>query len=341
MNTLDPAIAGAFDSVQVGDPFSISYVIDAAAPSIVGGYSWVLFTDQIQSVSLNIGGVSSTELLGSTIRLENNFGTPTFQCQDLMRFESGGASFSTLFVQVRAFVNGTPCPSVFDSLGLPAALDPDDFNIAGFTLVGLGTALLAGDTTRIVVSSGDFPESCNGDGGNQTGCTNCPCSNNAPVGSRGGCLNSSGEGLRLLGSGSPVISLPLGSTNDLRFAATGAPPAAFCVLVSGAAVAPGNMANPCFGMSSGVQSTAFDGLRCAIADTRRHGGRSADLNGAVGATNSPWGGEGNPGVGLANAGPGFAPGQTRFFQAIHRDAPLLGCMRGLNTSQAIEIVFVP
>jgi len=173
------------------------------------------------------------------------------------------------------------------------------------------------------------------------GCTNCPCGNDAPIGSIGGCLNSAGTGLELIPSGSTSVSLPSGDTTDLRFAAAGAPPTAFCILNSGDALAPGNAANPCFGMNSGAQAAAFDGLRCAIMNTRRHGGRSADGNGDVGVTNNPWGGEGGPPVGLAVAGGGFAAGQTRFFQIINRDDALAVCNRALNTSQAVEVTFTP
>ena len=34
-------------------------------------------------------------------------------------------------------------------------------------------------------------------------------------------------------------------------------------------------------------------------------------------------------------------GQTRFFQLINRDDVLAVCMRGLNTSQAVEVTFAP
>lgn len=182
---------------------------------------------------------------------------------------------------------------------------------------------------------------CNGDGGDQLGCTNCPCMNNASPGTIGGCLNSAVTSARLLVQGCSSVALPSGDTADLRFAIDGAPANAFCILNSGDGVAPGNMANPCFGLNTGTQAAAFDGLRCAILNTRRHGGRSANGNGEVGTSVSPWGGEGGPPLGIANAGAGFIAGQTRYFQVIHRDDPLLSCMRGLNTSQAVEIVFTP
>ncbi len=184
----------------------------------------------------------------------------------------------------------------------------------------------------------EFSALCFGDGGVTPGCTSCPCGNDAAPGTLGGCTNSSGGAARLTASGNPSVSLPSMSTNDLRLAISDAPPLGFCLLNSGDAVAPTNAANPCFGLDSGVQSSTLDGLRCAVMNTRRHGGRSADSNGDVGTTNNPWGGEGGPPVGIAS---GFVAGQTRYFQVIHRDAPLQVCARGLNTSNAVELTFFP
>ncbi len=180
---------------------------------------------------------------------------------------------------------------------------------------------------------------CNGDGGDGLGCTNCPCGNNASPGTLGGCLNGALSSTRLIAAGDPAVNLSQGSIRDLRFSVTGAPPNVFCLLNSGDALAPMNPMNPCFGLDSGAQALLFDGLRCAVTNTRRHGGRPADLNGEVGVTNSPWGGEGGPPVGIAQMGAGYVAGQTRFFQVIHRDDPLAQCMRGLNTSQAVSVLF--
>lgn len=182
---------------------------------------------------------------------------------------------------------------------------------------------------------------CNGDGGDQMGCTDCPCANNAPAGTTGGCLNSAGGSSLLHASGSLSVSLPSMVDTDLRFSLSGVPPNKFCVLTSGDAVAPGNPANPCFGQDSGVAAASFDGLRCSVMNTHRHGGRAADSNGDVGVTNNPWGGEGGPPIGIAQTHGGFTAGQTRYFQAIHRDDIAAVCMRGLNTSQAVEILFTP
>ena len=184
---------------------------------------------------------------------------------------------------------------------------------------------------------------CNGDGGDQLGCTDCPCMNNAIPGTVGGCLNSVGNSAQVGVTGDPSASLPPGVTTDLRFNLTGAPPGALCVMLSGNAIAPQNMANMCFGMDSGLQSFDRDGLRCAVMNTKRHGGRSANVTGEVQDSGGPsrvWGGEAQPNGGLWKQG-GFVSGQTRFFQVTYRENALLGCMRGLNTSQAIEVVFTP
>ncbi|MEM7519362.1 MAG: hypothetical protein AAF368_20865, partial [Planctomycetota bacterium] len=48
---------------------------------------------------------------------------------------------------------------------------------------------------------------CFGDGGTSPGCTDCPCGNNAPAGSGGGCLNSSSTSAVLNASGQPSLAL--------------------------------------------------------------------------------------------------------------------------------------
>ncbi|MEM7516278.1 MAG: C-type lectin domain-containing protein [Planctomycetota bacterium] len=129
-----------------------------------------------------------------------------------------------------------------------------------------------------------FTESCFGDGGDQMGCTDCPCSNNAPIGSRGGCLNSAGQSARLLVSGVPDVF-----SDSLRFEMTGATSNSFAILSSGAAIAPANAANPCFGLNTGIQSPTFDGLRCAVQAIQRHGARATSSSGTVGLTTPGWG----------------------------------------------------
>ncbi len=175
---------------------------------------------------------------------------------------------------------------------------------------------------------------CFGDGGDQAGCTNCPCGNNAAVGSGGGCVNSTGAGAVLAAEGSTSLS-----ASDLCFRMSGAVPSSFALLVSGSAQAPNNPMNPCFtnNPGSGVAASAFDGLRCAVTNTQRHGGRSVDVNGEVGALTNAWGNCGGSFPGTAV----FVAGQTRYFQSVYRELDTAVCQRGLNTSQGIGISFVP
>jgi len=197
--------------------------------------------------------------------------------------------------------------------------------------------------TSFVADGPVYPNHCNGDRGNQLGCTNCPCFNNAVQGTIGGCLNSTGASTAILVTGDASASLPPGIATDLRISLSGAPPNAFCVMLSGSALAPTNNGNPCFGMGSGVQSPEHDGLRCAVMNLKRHGGRSASAFGAVLDSSGPsrvWGGEAQPTAGLVVQG-GFASGQTRYFQATYRVTLVPGCGTGLNTSQAVEVLVAP
>lgn len=226
-------------------------------------------------------------------------------------------------------------------LGSPAI---DRGDVASSALVDQrGIARVAGPSPDIGAYEFEIAEVsfCSGDGGNQLGCTPCPCGNNAAIENVGGCLNSAGSSAELHVSGSLSVSLPTSITSDLRFSVLGIAPNKFCVLTSGDAVAPTNPASPCNGMQSGVRAIAYDGLRCAVLNQRRHGGRAADSNGDIGLSNDPWGGEGGPPVGIAQSGSGFSAGQVRYFQAIYRDDADAVCMRGLNTSQAVEVSFVP
>ena len=181
----------------------------------------------------------------------------------------------------------------------------------------------------IVELDGGFPELCNGDGGDQMGCSDCPCNNNAPAGTTGGCLNSAGTSTRLTPSGSGDLGLA-----DLRFEASGAPPNNSAVLTSGNALAPANMANMCFGLNSGIQAVQLDGLRCVVQGVLRHGVRPSDANGDIGVTTNGWG---TPN-GFFNFS-AFTAGSTKHFQIIHRDDMGAVCMRGQNTSQAVSVEF--
>ena len=183
-----------------------------------------------------------------------------------------------------------------------------------------------------------FADVCNGDGGNGTGCTDCPCANNAHHGSTGGCINSTGAGARLYASGSSSVL-----AGDLLIQASGAPANSFSVLVSGNTIAPASSANPCFGLDSGLRSAHLDGLRCVVQQTQRHGGRAAANDGTFGFSTPGWGPPNAPlpdSGGLPAQG-GFTAGQARHFQVTYRDFTSASCGTGLNTTQAVSVLFSP
>lgn len=281
------------------------------------------------------------------------FTPPITQPYDIAIVNNGHASFDSRL----AVYSQSSCPA--DPSTVIAC---DDNSGPGLEAMATGVLMNAGTTYMIRVGTAgpkvaaepaalsitatsapmQFENLCNGNGGDQTGCTDCPCFNNASISTIGGCINSAGTSTLLGATGSTSVSLPSGATNDLRFTITGAPPNALCVLLSGAAIAPQSMSNPCFGLNSGVQASDRDGLRCIVQDLVRHGNRTADDVGHIKDSFGPsrvWGGEAQPSAGIAGQA-GFAAGQTRFFQVTHRDDPSAVCMRGLNTSQAVRVLFV-
>ena len=89
-----------------------------------------------------------------------------------------------------------------------------------------------------------------------------------------------------------------------------------------------------------LASFAFDGLRCVVQSTQRHGSRATDVNGDVGKLTGGWGSPNGPFPGLIAHG-GYTPGQTIYWYASYREDPALVCMTGQNTSNGIEVTIVP
>ena len=197
--------------------------------------------------------------------------------------------------------------------------------LQGLHYIDLHTSAFPGGELRgqIVDATEEY---CFGEAG---ACTPCPCANGAAVGAGGGCLNSAGGSGRLIGSG-----IASSSDDTLRFSVTSATPSTFGVLVSASNALPTSGACP---PGSGVQSAALDGLRCVGGGLLRHGARSTDVNGDIGATTNAWGPPGGPARGLVANG-GFAGGQTRHFQVFYREVPTLGCGTAQNTTNASRVV---
>ena len=197
------------------------------------------------------------------------------------------------------------------------------------------------DCNGVIDDGCTFQQGCFGDGGDQLGCTDCPCDNNSLSGTSSGCLHSlsnvlfGGSGARLIASGSPSLQ-----ANDLAFELEQAFPDSFAILLSGPSSAPANnSANPCAPMASGVaQSNLLNGLRCissgGLGPVVRHGARPIDSNGAV-AVN---------GVGPENRWNGtfgFGAGEPRHFQVIYRVSPTEHCGTRQNSSQRVSLTLQP
>ncbi|MEM7517163.1 MAG: hypothetical protein AAF368_09605, partial [Planctomycetota bacterium] len=229
------------------------------------------------------------------------------------------------------------CPTLLNSLEIPTELGdvPDPLqNIFNFSMFTSGYGFVDGTVSLTSIES-SFVESCFGNGGVSAGCTSCPCGNDAPSAERGGCSNSAGASARLIARGRPSVS-----DDTLSVELRGAAPNTFAILSSGASLAPANAANPCFGLNSGITSPFFDGLRCVVQDILRHGTRATDAQGGVGVTTAGFGPPWGPAGGLLAAN-GFVAGQTRHFQIVYRDDPMLGCGTGQNTTQAVSIEMLP
>lgn len=174
-------------------------------------------------------------------------------------------------------------------------------------------------------------EFCNGDGGDGLGCTNCPCGNNAPPGTLGGCLNSAAQSCALLANGLPSVQ-----ADTMRFDITGATPSSFGLLLSANQQLPAAGSCP---PGSGILSVGapMDGLRCIGGGLIRHGARSIN---SAGENATPWGEGGTPANGLIASG-GFLAGQTRQWQVFYREGPGMVCNTGLNSSNAVSVSFLP
>ena len=212
--------------------------------------------------------------------------------------------------------------NVGDTVRITGTTDPGCFH---FCFV-LAACITGANVTSCAPPDPGTPY-CFGDGGDGMGCTDCPCGNNAPSGSGGGCLNSQMTSAVLSSSGVADVS-----NDTLHFDLAEANVSTFAVLTSADNQLPQMGACP---VGSGIQSPVLDGLRCVGGTARRHGARATD---AQGDTTNGWGPPAGPAGGLI-AQYGFVAGQTRNFQCFYRELPSQVCMTGQNTSNAVAVTF--
>lgn len=172
------------------------------------------------------------------------------------------------------------------------------------------------------ISASPHLSRCLGNGGVAPGCTSCPCANDAPASSGGGCTNTSLTSATLFASGTASLA-----ADSLAFQLRGASPDSFGMLVAGQSLLP--QQGPC-PAGSGIAQVFFDGLRCTGTNVRRLGVRATD---SLGMAPNGWSAP------LASLG--AAVGETRHFQVIYRDDDSLGCTTGQNTTNAISVTVQP
>lgn len=153
---------------------------------------------------------------------------------------------------------------------------------------------------------------CEGDGPSNGG-ANCPCGNNVPIGQQAGCLNSTGQGGMLAGTGNPSVS------NDT-------------FLLTASQLPPGVPGYFFMGTAAASQVPVFDGLRCL-------GGQITRLAKIPGVSTSG-------GAVLPHAGDpplsqqyGFSAGDTRIFQVVYRSGPNGPCGLPANWTNAVWTVW--
>ncbi len=167
-----------------------------------------------------------------------------------------------------------------------------------------------------------IPDECTVDGGvpycfgNGLG-AQCPCGNNAVLGSMTGCTNSSGVGARLLGSGTTHPS-----QDNLVLTVTGCPtPFTYVLFFQGDVQTNGGFGSP-----------FNDGLLCAGGTARRLAVKPA----LGGTTSYPQMGD----TAIHTLGLVPATGATRYYQAWYRN-PNGPCGTFSNISSAVQVVWTP
>lgn len=183
------------------------------------------------------------------------------------------------------------------------------YSASGTVLYEFDTVATGNSTFSFIVPGGSgFTRYCFGDGT----AVNCPCANNAS-GERG-CAHSGGFGAQLTGIGTADAVADL-----LTFAASDLVPGQPALLFSARNRV--TSAQPAFLFG--------DGFRCAGGQLARLGVQNADGAGAA-----AWG------PGLRALG-GWGPGDTRRFQAWYRDPQGSPCGAGFNTTNGVEVDFLP
>jgi hypothetical protein len=210
------------------------------------------------------------------------------------------------------FFSGTPGPGTGLGNGDSFYLDGSGSGGASGCFFFGGNPFAGFDLTLIGTACEVFPVQvsfCAGDGSG----TACPCGNNSAVGADAGCLNTTNQGGKLRGFGTPSIA------NDTFVLLGSDMTNGTCLYYQGTA------------RENGGNGVVFgDGLRCASGTLTRLGTKQ---NG-VGASQFPSPGDAR----ISTAGSIAAPG-TRTYQGWYRNSAPFCTPVGFNLTNGLEVAW--
>jgi hypothetical protein len=251
----------------------------------------VTFTDSLAAYdgTLDFAGPSGETHSGINLTAQNSgTGTPA----DLALFTGSAGNPGAITLSV-------------SGMNASAATAPSN-PVTLFTVQAGATVFLCYDYTPMPYSF------CFGDG---TG-TACPCGNSSAVGAGQGCLNSTGSGARLTGSGQISV------TNDtLVLSCNGLPSTAVGLFFQGT-----------IQVNLGAGGVFGDGLRCVMGAVTR----LRVVTASAGVATYP--GPGDPPVSVAGSAP---PSLSRLYQVWYRNAAAFCTSATFNLSQGLSVPWQP
>ena len=224
--------SGPFGGFASGTPVSLSFEVFVPGTDVTPGQATNYAID-LPTFVIDINGPLAPTLAGPTNCLIQN-DNPGADGLRIFQTQLDSGHFFTCELGANGMMWGsndiTMIEGTYDFLAFISSF--------GYSIQGQGGFMEIFPDTIII--GGGFDSFCFGDGGDQMGCTPCPCTNEAPLGSGGGCLNSAGQSAVLAGGGSDSVL-----AGDLTFALTGGNVSTFGVLTSGDNLLPNMGRLPC------------------------------------------------------------------------------------------------
>ena len=311
----DSVLIGAFQDDNSGGPFTgAAYVFTSS------GGTWT------EQQKLTGSDTASGAFFGTRVALDGDRAIVGAWAHTTDELQAGSAyvfdRFGAQWTETAALTPSDAAET--DLFGLDVDLQGGEV-VVGAVQADIGATSNAGAAYVFTLRT-PRPSFCSAD---TTGCTLCPCNNDAPPGTCGGCLNANGTSARLLSFGDASLA-----ADELRFELENATPSTFALLVSADNQLP--QMGPC-PPGSGIAPPELQGLRCVGGNLVRHGTRAIAADGSAGMTTPGWGAPDGPAQGLLLQG-SFTAGQVRHFQIFYRDEQR-GCgLEDVNTTDAVTVI---